>query len=106
MKKYLGIEPKNDSEGLMQDIHWSECAFGYFPTYLLGNIYDGILVKLLEEKMGKIDDILKNGDVKKITKFLNNLIHKYGNSYSFEKLVNKKISVEPLIEFYNNRYNS
>ena len=106
MRKYLGIEPKNDSEGLMQDIHWAECAFGYFPTYLLGNIYDGILVKLLEEKMGKIDDILKNGDVKKITKFLNNLIHKYGNSYSFEKLVNKKISVEPLIEFYNNRYNS
>ena len=106
MEEYLGIVPKNDSEGLMQDIHWAECAFGYFPTYLLGNIYDGMLVKLVEEKFGNIDDILKNGDIKKITKFLNKLIHKYGNSYPFKKLVNKEISVEPLIEFYNNRYNS
>lgn len=106
MEEYLGIVPKNDNEGLMQDIHWAECAFGYFPTYLLGNIYDGMLVKLVEEKLGNIDDILKKGDIKKITKFLNELIHKYGNTYSFKELVNKEISVDSLIEFYNNRYNS
>ena len=57
MKKYLGIEPKNDSEGLMQDIHWSECAFGYFPTYLLGSIFDGMLLENINNKLGDVDEL-------------------------------------------------
>jgi carboxypeptidase Taq len=39
MKEYLGIEPKTDSEGVLQDTHWSSGAIGYFPTYTLGAIY-------------------------------------------------------------------
>lgn len=39
MKEYLGIEPKTDSEGVLQDVHWSSGLFGYFPTYSLGAIY-------------------------------------------------------------------
>lgn len=40
--EYLNVEVKNDAEGLMQDVHWSEVSFGYFPSYLLGANYDGI----------------------------------------------------------------
>lgn len=38
-KNSLGITPKDVSEGCLQDIHWSLGCFGYFPTYVLGNIY-------------------------------------------------------------------
>ena len=39
VKEYLGLEPKNDSEGLMQDIHWYCGLIGYFPSYAIGNAY-------------------------------------------------------------------
>jgi carboxypeptidase Taq len=39
MKEYLGIEPKTNTEGVLQDTHWAAGLFGYFPTYLLGAIY-------------------------------------------------------------------
>jgi Zn-dependent carboxypeptidase len=39
MKDYLGVVPSNDAEGVLQDVHWSFGAFGYFPTYTLGNLY-------------------------------------------------------------------
>jgi carboxypeptidase Taq len=39
MKEYLGIEPKNDAEGVLQDTHWASGLMGYFPTYSLGAIY-------------------------------------------------------------------
>jgi carboxypeptidase Taq len=38
---YLGVKIENDSEGVMQDTHWASGLFGYFPSYALGNIYDG-----------------------------------------------------------------
>ena len=39
MKEYLGIVPSLDGDGVLQDVHWSMGAFGYFPTYTLGNLY-------------------------------------------------------------------
>ena len=42
MQDYLQITPSNDAEGILQDMHWSDGSFGYFPSYLLGSIYDGM----------------------------------------------------------------
>ena len=39
MEEYLGIRPSSDSEGVLQDVHWSGGAFGYFPSYTLGAMY-------------------------------------------------------------------
>ena len=38
-RKYLGVTPKTDTLGVLQDIHWSGGSFGYFPTYALGTAY-------------------------------------------------------------------
>ena len=43
MEKLVGIRPKNDTDGVMQDVHWSEGLFGYFPTYTLGNLYSAAI---------------------------------------------------------------
>ena len=51
-KRYLnllGVSPKNDTEGCLQDVHWSEGMFGYFPSYLLGHIISAQLTKTLSE---------------------------------------------------------
>ena len=108
MKQYLGIEPKNDSEGLMQDIHWAEGAFGYFPSYLVGNIYDGMFIDAIEKELGSIDGLLKSGQINKITNFLINNIYKNGGAYNsydvIKNVCDKELSVEPIINYYEKKY--
>ena len=59
----------------------------------------------MEKELGSIDVLLKNKDIKKITKFLNDKIHKNGNNYTFNEIIGKNLTVEPLIRLYSNRYN-
>ena len=108
MKEYLGVIPKTDSEGLMQDIHWAEGDFGYFPSYLIGNIYDGMFINTIEEKVGPIDELLKNGEINKITEFLIKNIYQYGSAYNsyeiIEKVCGKELSSKPIIKYYEKKY--
>lgn len=107
-KEYLNIEVKNDSEGLMQDVHWSEGDFGYFPSYLLGSIYDGMFFEAIQKQLGSVDELLKNGKIKEITDFLIKNIYINGGAYTslevINKLCRKEISVKPLINYFNNKY--
>lgn len=108
MYHYLGIRPKNDSEGLMQDIHWSEGEFGYFPSYLLGSIYDGMFLKAIEKDLGSIDDILRNGRIKDIRNYLTQNIYQYGGAYTSPEIIHKmcasSITAEPLSEYFEKKY--
>ncbi|HET7560145.1 MAG TPA: carboxypeptidase M32, partial [Limnochordia bacterium] len=38
MQRTLGVTPPDDAQGVLQDIHWADGLFGYFPTYALGNV--------------------------------------------------------------------
>lgn len=88
---YLGIRPQNDSEGILQDIHWSEGAFGYFFSYAIGSAIASELAFYIdkqvdlyhdmnEEKLINIRNILKNG------------IHQYGCIYNTNELLNHMIN--------------
>ena len=107
-KEYLNIEVQNDSEGLMQDVHWSEGDFGYFPSYLLGSIYDGMFFEAIQKQLGSVDELLKNGKIKEITDFLIKNIYINGGAYTslevINKLCRKEISVKPLINYFNSKY--
>ena len=108
MKEYLNVEVDTDSNGLMQDIHWSEGAFGYFPSYLLGTIYDGMFIDCVEKEIGNIDELLRNGEIKKITNYLIDAIYKNGGAYSsieiINKMCNKELSVEPIVKYFEKKY--
>ncbi len=108
MEELLGIIPRNDAEGVLQDMHWSDGSFGYFPSYLLGNIYDGMLLEAIEKDLGSIDDILAKGEIKKITKWLNENIHQYGatrlSKEVLEKVCGKELTAKPIIEYFKKKY--
>ena len=70
MEEYLGVQVTNDSEGVLQDVHWAEGAFGYFPSYLIGSIFDGMLLDVIKKNLGNIDEILKTDNIKVITDYL------------------------------------
>lgn len=107
-KEYLGLDIKEDKYGILQDVHWSQGNFGYFPSYLVGSIFDGMLLKNIEDNLGNIDELLKNNKIKDITKYLNDKIHSYGGAYSIEEVAkrvcNTPLTVEPLVEYFKNKY--
>lgn len=108
MMEYLGVKVEKDSDGLMQDMHWSEGAFGYFPSYLIGNIYDGMYIDAIESNLGDIDTILKEGRIKEITKYLADNIYIHGGNYNgldvIDRLCGKELSVKPLINYFRKKY--
>jgi carboxypeptidase Taq len=108
MQEYLKITPQNDTEGILQDMHWSDGSFGYFPTYLLGSIYDGMFLDALEQDLGSVDAILKEGRIREITEWLNRKIHVYGSTRLpkdvIEAVCGKEVSAEPLLRYFNEKY--
>lgn len=88
MKDYFGLEIKNDSEGVLQDIHWSGGAFGYFPTYALGNIY---AAQLFQKFINKHSDfwrtVKEEGDFSILSQWLNKHVHKKGKKFDPHELI-------------------
>ena len=108
MEEYLGITHANDAEGILQDMHWSDGSFGYFPSYLLGSVYDGMFYEKMQEELGDVDEILAKGNIKDITKWLNEKIHQYGSTRApkevIEKVCGVEVSAKPLIRHFKKKY--
>ncbi len=102
----LGIKPSNDSEGCLQDVHWSEGAFGYFPSYLLGHVISAQISSQMERDIGLIDNLIENGDYQKIIFWLKNNIHKYGRSVNCMELVRAVTNEELSPNYFINHLRS
>lgn len=76
-ESYLGIRPPNDRVGILQDIHWADGMFGYFPTYALGSAIAAQIYHYLKEHE-PIDTWLTSGNLKPLTDWLKTNIHQYG----------------------------
>ena len=68
-KEYLGVEIENDREGCMQDIHWTDGEFGYFPSYALGNIYGAMILNKMKETLD-VPLLLREGNLSPILSWL------------------------------------
>ena len=108
MKKYLGIKPKNDRVGVLQDIHWAIGAFGYFPTYSLGNMYCAQFTDKMKKQVRGTKKYIANGNFKPILKWMRTNIHKHGKRYSASELVKKvtgkPLSAKYLIDHFKDKY--
>jgi carboxypeptidase Taq len=84
---YLGIQPPNDREGVLQDIHWSSGAFGYFPTYALGNLYAAQFYAQAAADLGDLDRQFASGQFDPLRQWLQQNIHQRGQCYPAAELV-------------------
>jgi carboxypeptidase Taq len=80
-EEYLGMRPKNDAEGALQDVHWSGGSFGYFATYTLGNIVAAMIWHKMKDG-AVIRSALEEGDVLQLKEWLGTNIHRYGSTYA------------------------
>ena len=83
---YLGIRPQSDREGVLQDIHWSQGSFGYFPSYALGSAFGAQLYAHMKKEMD-VEGLLEEGRIDKIRAYLREHIHQYGKLKDSRKLL-------------------
>ncbi|HEV2353871.1 MAG TPA: carboxypeptidase M32, partial [Puia sp.] len=87
--KLLGINPPDDKQGCLQDVHWSHGSFGYFPTYSLGSFYAAQFFQYAVNQDTTINTDLRNGDTGPLLRWLRHHVHQYGRRYTSEELCKK-----------------
>jgi carboxypeptidase Taq len=87
MEAYLGVRPETDAEGCLQDIHWTNGAFGYFPTYSLGSVLAAQLFAAAEDDLGDLDEKTRAGDFDPLRDWLVENVHQHGCRYTTDDLV-------------------
>ncbi|MHC4823047.1 MAG: carboxypeptidase M32 [Planctomycetota bacterium] len=85
----LGIRAESVSEGVLQDIHWAMGAFGYFPTYSLGNLICAQLFLAADDALGDLNAMFAKGEFAPLLGWLRENIHQHGKRYSTHELVRK-----------------
>jgi len=95
MTRTLGVTPDNDAEGVLQDVHWSMGAFGYFPSYMLGNLYAAQLMAVLRADRPDLDSEIAAGQFEPLVAWLRDKVHRFGGIYRAEDLM-RRISGEGL----------
>ena len=107
-KSWVGVDVPNDRLGCLQDIHWSMGAFGYFPTYTLGNLYAAQLLESMADELGDIDQIVESGDWSSLLQWLGPKIHLQGSKMTPAELIESATgsapSPEPFLRYVESKY--
>ncbi|MBL7036712.1 carboxypeptidase M32 [Candidatus Microgenomates bacterium] len=107
MVKYLGVTPDGDSNGCLQDVHWSSGPMGYFPTYTLGNLYSAQFANSMKKEID-IDSSIEKGELGTILSWLRTNIYTHGSLYLPPELVKKvtgeKLNPKYFVSYINSKY--
>ena len=107
-KEYLGVEPINDSVGVLQDVHWSASLFGYFPSYALGNLYGAQIYNTLLKENPTIMNQIAEGNLKNLHSWLKEKIHTHGSLYSpaeiIERVTGEELNSKYFINYLKDKY--
>jgi len=108
MEELLGVVPPTDSDGCLQDVHWSRPMFGYFPTYALGNLYAAQFFETAVEQLPVIEDELTLGKTDTLLSWLRENIHRYGRKFTPRELVQrvsgKALDHKPFMRYMTAKY--
>ncbi len=106
-RDYLGIEVPDDAHGVLQDVHWPAGAFGYFPTYSLGNVIAGQLWEAAGRDLGDLPAQIADGDLASLGGWLRERVHRYGRRLSPTEILDRagcgELTVEPLLQHLRER---
>lgn len=95
MQRLLGVRPANDREGVLQDVHWSQGAFGYFPTYTLGTVMAAQWLDVAVRALPDLWDQVREGEFTGLLGFMRREIHQRGATLTPDELVHT-ITAGPL----------
>jgi carboxypeptidase Taq len=102
-EKMLGLKVTKDSDGCLQDIHWSQGTFGYFPTYTLGNLNAAQLMRRAMLDVPALTNELARGEYQSLLGWLREKIHRHGQRHKPRELM-EKATGEPTRSNYHVEY--
>lgn len=100
-EEYLGIRPEHAAEGVLQDIHWSQGFFGYFPSYALGSAFAAQMYADMKRKMD-FEGLLRLGDISTIRECLRTHIHRHGKIKESGRLLREMTGEDFNPDYYLN----
>ena len=104
MWDYLGIEVPSDTEGVLQDVHWSGGSIGYFPTYALGNLISAQIWEKITADLPDLDGDFERGEFGTLRDWLRENLHRHGRKFTpgetLERVVGtREIDPEPYVRY-------
>jgi len=103
MERCLGIVPEDDAQGVLQDVHWSAGLFGYFPSYMLGNLYSAQMFAQAQKEIPDLEERIAVGDLVPLLTWLREKLHRFGKIYEPKEFI-RRITGEELNTSYFMRY--
>jgi carboxypeptidase Taq len=107
MREYLGIEPSNDREGVLQDIHWSS-GLGGFQGYALGNIIAGQLWEAILAAHPTMPRQIAQGEFTTLLEWLSTNIYQYGRKYDpgdlVERATGSPLHTQPYLRYLQTKF--
>ncbi|MEZ5779533.1 MAG: carboxypeptidase M32 [Paracoccaceae bacterium] len=104
----FGVAVDKPSNGMLQDVHWSVGLFGYFPTYALGNVYAGCLMRALRDAIPDLDASLARGEAQPATDWLREKVQRFGGLYAPAEVIERACgfapSEEPLLDYLEAKF--
>src|SRR5262249_22278502 len=88
MQALVGVRPRSDKDGVLQDVHWSLGMFGYFPTYTLGSLYAAQLVETYE-KDHRLAEEIAAGEFAGLLGWLRRHVHEVGRRLPTEQILDR-----------------
>jgi carboxypeptidase Taq len=108
MQEYLGITPPSNREGILQDVHWSIGAMGYFPTYSLGNILSVQLWERALQDEPSIPNEIANGRFSSLLGWLRENVHRHGRKFPprvlVERATGRGLDVAPYAAYLKHKF--
>jgi len=98
MEEYLDIRPDTDSEGCLQDIHWTG-GFASFQSYTVGSVLAAQLDNALREDIDDVDELVRNGEFEPLHDWMTEHVHRHGQRYPADELI-ERATGEPLTAEY------
>jgi len=108
MKEYLGVDVPDDALGVMQDAHWSEGEFGYFPTYSLGNIVSVQMWDAIRSAIPDLDGQIERGELAQLAEWLREHVHVHGSKFmpgeTLERAIGSRAEVGPYLRYLEDKF--
>jgi carboxypeptidase Taq len=108
MQEYLGVTPPDDSLGVLQDTHWANGYFGYFPTYALGNLISAQLWEAASRAIPDLTSQIQRGEFGDLLAWQRENIHRYGSKFQLQEVVERatgsRIDPAPYLRYLRGKY--
>jgi carboxypeptidase Taq len=103
LREYLGVKPTNIVDGVLQDVHWSDSNFGYFPTYAIGNVIAVQLWARATSDLGDLDEAFERGEFGSLREWLGENVHRWGRAFEpaelLQRVVGGPLAPEPYLAY-------